>query len=72
MRGDGKLRKFYSELDEGILLGYYCNSKAYKCYNLILNKLVESINARVGEGISCKEEEEENENKTQQEKGKQE
>ena len=33
-------------MDDGILLGYSSKSKAYKCYNLRLNKIVESINVK--------------------------
>ena len=34
-------------MDEGILFGYSSKSKAYKCYNLRLNKIVESINVKI-------------------------
>lgn len=59
MRDNGKLGKFNSLSNEGIFLGYSCHRKAYKCYNLGLNKIVESINVRVDEGIYCKEGKEE-------------
>lgn len=42
-----KIGKFDSRVDEGILLGYSSKSKAYKCYNLRLNNIVESINVKV-------------------------
>jgi hypothetical protein len=46
-RDDDNLRKFDSRLDEGIFLGYSPNKKAYRCYNLRLQKLVESENVKV-------------------------
>ena len=33
----------------GILVGYSSTRKAYKCYNLRLNKVVESINVAIDE-----------------------
>ena len=45
-RDDHKLGKFGLQTDEGILVGYSCKSKAYKCYNLRLNKIVEIINVK--------------------------
>ena len=47
IRRDDKIGKFDSRVDEGILLGYSSKSKAYKCYNLRLNKIVESLNVKV-------------------------
>jgi hypothetical protein len=46
---DNKGGKFYSPVDEGIFVGYSWKSKAYKCYNLRLNKIVESINVKFDE-----------------------
>lgn len=43
--------KFDSRLDEGIFLGYYLRSKAYRCYNKRLKRIVESENVRVDETI---------------------
>ncbi|GLJ31039.1 hypothetical protein SUGI_0621090 [Cryptomeria japonica] len=40
---------FESWSDEGILLGYSTHSKAYKCYNKRLRKVVESVNVKVDE-----------------------
>jgi hypothetical protein len=48
-REDNKVVKFDSRFDEGILIGYSSKIKAYKCYNLRLNKIVESINVKVDE-----------------------
>jgi hypothetical protein len=39
-REDGKMGKFDSRVDKGILVGYSSTRKAYKCYNQILNKFV--------------------------------
>jgi hypothetical protein len=44
-----ELENLYSQVDKGILVGYSRKSKAYKCYNLRLNKIVESINVNVDE-----------------------
>jgi hypothetical protein len=41
--------KFDSRVDKGVLVGYSSTRKAYKCYNLRLNKVVESINIRIDE-----------------------
>jgi transposase InsO family protein len=48
-REDGRMEKFDSRVDKGILVGYSNTRKAYKCYNLILNKVVESINVAIDE-----------------------
>ena len=48
-REDGKMGKFDSCVDKGILVGYSSTSKSYKCYNLRLNKVVESINITIDE-----------------------
>jgi hypothetical protein len=48
-REDGKMGKFDSHVDKGILVGYSSTRKAYKCYNLILNKVVESNNVTIDE-----------------------
>jgi hypothetical protein len=48
-REDGKMRKFDSCVGKGILVGYSSTRKAYKCYNLRLNKVVESINITIDE-----------------------
>ena len=46
-RTDENLGKFEPKADEGILLGYSPHSKAYKCYNKRLGKIVESIDVVV-------------------------
>jgi transposase InsO family protein len=48
-REDGRMRKFYSRVDKGVLVGYSSTRKSYKCYNLRLNKVVESINVTIHE-----------------------
>jgi hypothetical protein len=48
-REDGRMRKFDSRVDKGILVGYSSTRKAYKCYNLRLNKVLESINVTIDE-----------------------
>jgi hypothetical protein len=48
-REDGRMGKFDSHVEKGILVGYSSTRKAYKCYNLILNKFVESINVTIDE-----------------------
>jgi hypothetical protein len=46
---DGRMGKFESRVDKGVLVGYSSTRKAYKCYNLRLNKVVESINVTIDE-----------------------
>jgi hypothetical protein len=46
-REDGKMRKFDSRVDKGVLVGYSTTRKAYKYYNLRLNKFVKSINVTI-------------------------
>eukprot|EP00253_Pinus_taeda_P015597 PITA_15597 len=46
---DENLGKFEPRANEGILLGYSPHSKAYKCYNKRLGKIVESIDVVVDE-----------------------
>ena len=41
-------------MDEGIFVGYSWKGKAYRCYNLRLNKIVESINVKFDESILLK------------------
>jgi hypothetical protein len=48
-REDGRMGKFDSRVDKGVLVGYSSTRKAYKCYNLILNKVVESVDVTIDE-----------------------
>jgi hypothetical protein len=58
---DGRMGKFDSRVDKGVLVGYSSTRKAYKCYNLRLNKVVESINVTIDETGRQELKEEENE-----------
>ena len=58
-REDGRMGKFDTRVDKGILVGYSSTRKAYKCYNLRLNKVVEGIditNDEIGRPESKEEE----------------
>jgi hypothetical protein len=48
-REDGRMGNFDSHVDKGILVGYSSTTKAYKCYNIRLSKVVESINVTIDE-----------------------
>ena len=52
-------------MDKGVLVGYSSTRKSYKCYNMRLNKIVESINIKINETCSPKSKEEENESMEQ-------
>ena len=54
---DEKLGKFESRADEGILLGYSSRSRAYKCYNKRLRKIVECIDVVIDESPAAPKEE---------------
>jgi hypothetical protein len=41
--------KVDSQFDKGILVGYSRKIKAYKCYKLILKRIVENINVNIDE-----------------------
>jgi hypothetical protein len=58
-REDGCVEKFDFCVDKGVLFGYSSTRKTYKCYNLRLNKVVESINVTIDETgrLESKEEE---------------
>jgi hypothetical protein len=58
----GRMGKFDSRVDKGILVGYSSTRKAYKCYNLILNKVLECINVTIDE--TCRPESKKEENKS--------
>jgi hypothetical protein len=64
-REDGKMGKFDSRVDKGVLVGYSSTRKSYKCYNLRLNKVVESINVTIDETGRPESKEEENESMEQ-------
>jgi transposase InsO family protein len=64
-REDGRMGKFDSRVDKGILVGYSSTRKAYKCYNLRLNKVVESINVTIDETGIPKSKKEENQSMEQ-------
>jgi transposase InsO family protein len=59
-REDGRMGKFDSHVEKGVLVGYSSTRKAYKCYNLRLNKVVESINVTIDETGRPESKEEEN------------
>ena len=42
--------KFDSQVDEGIFVGYSSKRKYYKCYNLILDNVIKSVNMNIDEG----------------------
>jgi hypothetical protein len=59
-REDGRMGKFESRVDKGLLVVYSSRRKAYNCYNLRLNKVVESINITIDETDRLESKEEEN------------
>jgi hypothetical protein len=59
-REDGRMGKFDSRVDKGVLVGYSSTRKTYKCYNLRLNKVVENINVTIDETGRQESKEEEN------------
>jgi hypothetical protein len=60
-RNEDNLGKFDSRTDGGIFLGYAYGSKAYKCYNKRLCKVVDNIDVRVDEAILKEEKSQTNE-----------
>jgi hypothetical protein len=60
-REDGRMRNFDSRVEKGVLVGYSSTRKAYKCYNMILNKVMERINITIDEIGRPESKEEENE-----------
>jgi hypothetical protein len=44
---DENLGQFDARSDEGIFLGYASTKKAYRCYNIRLHKIVESVDVKV-------------------------
>jgi hypothetical protein len=51
---DKNMGKLDSITDEGILVGYSCSRKAYKCYNFRLKKVVEAIDVKFDESSFLK------------------
>jgi hypothetical protein len=64
-REDGRMGKFDSRVEKGVLVGYSATKKAYKCYNLRLNKVVVRTNVTIDETCGRKLKEEENESMEQ-------
>jgi hypothetical protein len=64
-RQDGRMGKFDSRVEKGVLVRYSITRKAYKCYNLRLNKFLESINVTIDETGKQELKEEENESMEQ-------
>jgi hypothetical protein len=64
-REDGRMRKFESCVDKGVLICHSSKRKAYKCYNLRLNKVLERINVTIDEASGRELKEEENESMEQ-------
>lgn len=50
-RDEENLGSFDTKIDEGIFLGYSTHSKAYRCFNIRLNKIVETINVKFYEQL---------------------
>jgi hypothetical protein len=48
-RKDGRLAKFDSQVDKGILVGYSSKRKSYKCFSPRLNRIVEIMNVTIDE-----------------------
>ena len=44
---DGRIGKFDSRVDKGTLVGYSSKRKTYKCFNLRLKEIVESIKVTI-------------------------
>jgi hypothetical protein len=59
-RENDRMGKFDSRVDKGILVCYSSTRKAYKCYNIKLNKVMESINVTMDEIGKPKSKKEEN------------
>jgi hypothetical protein len=61
----GKMGNFDYRVDKGVLVGYSSTMKSYKCYNLRLNKFIESINVTIDETGRPESKKEENESMEQ-------
>jgi hypothetical protein len=57
----GRMTKFESHVEKGVLVGYSSMRKAYKCYNVRLNNVLERINVTIDEIGGRESKEEENE-----------
>ena len=66
-RDDGKIEKFDSRVEEGIFVGQSSKRKAYKCYNLRLGKVVETINVKIDESNSSIKEQEDSDTQEEEE-----
>jgi hypothetical protein len=49
-REDVRIGKFDSRVDKGVVFGYSSTRKAYKCYNLILNKVFDNTGIPTKDG----------------------
>jgi hypothetical protein len=56
-REEDRMGKFDSRVDKGILVGYSRKRKAYKLFNLMLKKIVESVNVTIDESNGGKKKE---------------
>ena len=59
-REHGRMGKFDSCVDKGVLIGYSSKRITYTCYNMTLNKVVENINVTIDETGRPESKEEEN------------
>ena len=57
MLKESRKGKFDAKGDEDIFLGYSCRSKAFKCLNLKIHKIIESAQVRINEFIEKSEDE---------------
>jgi hypothetical protein len=60
---ESKKGKFDVKGDEGIFLGYFYRSKAYKCLNSSTHKIIKSAHVRIDEFAEKSEEERNKKNK---------
>ena len=71
-RNEDNFQKIDPRADEGIFLGYSPDNKAYKCFNLILSKIVTSVDVILNDekmaqiSTNSKIKEEEDDSKTEQ------
>lgn len=55
IKRDKAVGKFDARSDEGIFLGYSTKSKAYRCFNLRLKKIIESAHVKIDEKFMVQE-----------------